>query len=595
MIHIDEKFKDASPVATYQKISSILQNNQLEVNESWTDSGIDNCYSLQVRIGNTGLSTNGKGVTEDLTRASGYAELMERLQSGFLGFTDIHYGDLHFNDKITVARSELLSYCGEWLQMIADTVTGSEHQPCTVESLVDFCCIYGKKDTVDLLPFYNATEHKMTYFPVLLIHMMYTTNGLAAGNSPEEAIVQAFSEIVERRCQRTFLLGGLTPPTIPEDYLRKFPTSYQIITALREAGYHVIVKDCSMGSDFPTIATVVSDQETHKYHVHLGASPVFEIALERSLTELFQGKTLSKITTISDFCVGTKRSSQELEFSLIKGSGIYPIEFFGEKASFPFNEFPDRSNLTNKDLLSYVLTYVEDRNLKMLVRDMSHLGFPTYRVLIPGYTEVYQHRFVGNPLYYKILCECYHLSANMENASFESLYTFTQFYKIEPSLTGIPSYSKISGLPFNISVNQDHYWSLLSAAHAEWCIGNAKQAYQYAARAKSYAPKEDAAVLDCIVYYLYLRLNKYPGSYLTEVLPHFYSEETIRRVQALLAAPSPFFGLLPKCRHDCEACPHRAICERIERDSVYKKVLSAIEHYDNKAAFEKLDSIFSEF
>jgi ribosomal protein S12 methylthiotransferase accessory factor len=84
MNNIDEKFKDASPEQTVARILEILAENGLHASERWTESGVSDCFSVHVTIDGTECGACGKGITRPLARASGYAELMERLQNGFL-------------------------------------------------------------------------------------------------------------------------------------------------------------------------------------------------------------------------------------------------------------------------------------------------------------------------------------------------------------------------------------------------------------------------------------------------------------------------------------------------------------------------------
>ena len=80
MQYIDEKFKDRNPKETVENIQGILDGLGLVCSEHWNDSGIENCHSVNLSL--QGAFTNGKGVTKDLARASAYAEMAERLQSG---------------------------------------------------------------------------------------------------------------------------------------------------------------------------------------------------------------------------------------------------------------------------------------------------------------------------------------------------------------------------------------------------------------------------------------------------------------------------------------------------------------------------------
>ena len=79
---LDRTFKDDSPLDTVKKIKGILKSYGIETEEKWMDSGVPYCYSLRVSVYGTVFGTNGKGVTKELALASGYGELMERLQLG---------------------------------------------------------------------------------------------------------------------------------------------------------------------------------------------------------------------------------------------------------------------------------------------------------------------------------------------------------------------------------------------------------------------------------------------------------------------------------------------------------------------------------
>ena len=83
MRYIDEKFKEKSPEKTVETIRIILKRIGLELEETWNDSGIENCWSLRCNIkGTTEPTANGKGITKDFARASAYGEFIERLQGG---------------------------------------------------------------------------------------------------------------------------------------------------------------------------------------------------------------------------------------------------------------------------------------------------------------------------------------------------------------------------------------------------------------------------------------------------------------------------------------------------------------------------------
>ena len=222
------------------------------------------------------MLTNGKGINKDLAYASAYGEFMERLQSGFLMWKTLPINDAQF-----FTREQLEEHCGPWLREFLHDAVVNEGLPVTYEKLFQACFDAGNDpDKVEVMPVYNAMSGEMTWFPLHIAKDICSTNGLAAGNSVEEATVQAFSEIIERNYERRFFSGQEIPPDIPESYLAQYATAYETICDIRSHGFDVSVKDCSLGKGFPMLAVVVVDRATHRYRVHVGACPVFEIALE---------------------------------------------------------------------------------------------------------------------------------------------------------------------------------------------------------------------------------------------------------------------------------------------------------------------------
>ena len=380
MIHIDEKYKDASPQATVERIYSLLAAQNINLNEEWCDSGIPDCFSVRVTIAGTTLGTNGKGVTKELARASGCAELMERLQSGFRGA-----GSLKFPDEAVMTKKELLTYSQSAMDQISARISESEHIDFSTEQLLDCFYAFGKSDAVPAIPFFDAVSGASVYFPVGMIKSVYSSNGLAAGNSTEEAIVQGFSEIVERYCQERIMRENLVPPTVPDSYLKQFDTAWHIVSSLRDANYTVLIKDCSLGEGFPVVASVLIDRKRHGYRVVFGASPVFEIALERSLTEQLQGHSIENVPMITAFFSAARRSSSDFEAAFVSARATYSIDFFNDVPSYPFVPSENNHGASNKELLRFVMRYLEKNDRTMLVRDLSHFGFPTFRIIVPGF------------------------------------------------------------------------------------------------------------------------------------------------------------------------------------------------------------------
>ena len=588
MMHIDEKFKDNSPVKTVENIRRLLLEHGIEVEEKWNDSGVENCHSMRLTIAGTTLGTNGKGVTRELARASGHAELMERLQSGYCGT-----GLLEIPDAVQMTREELLKLA--WFEPVAARIAEVEQIAFSVQDLADACVAYGEINDCKALPFLDVTTGEKVNVPYYLLNSLYTTNGLAAGNSLEEAIVQGFSEIVERYCQRYFLEGKLTPPDVPEDYLANCETAYSVIKQVREAGYDVIIKDCSMGDDYPVVASAIINPKDRSSRVMFGASPVFEIALERSLTEVFQGCAIHKMPFVQGFFVGKKRPAKDVEAAYVGGWANYPYEFYAQNASYDFKAFEDRSHLTNKDLLAYIKGYLRRNNRKMLLRDMSHLGFHTYRILVPGMSELSTFMFAGEPSLCRVNMKSRNIRGNLKKASFEELTAYKTAYYAQPVLRGnIPTFISMSKVPLKIELQQDHFLTLMSMAFAAWGTDDRAEALDFALQAKQYVGKNMKDYIECLCRMIEIMLQDRTADEAAELMIRFYHPFVLEGARRACLSANPFGNLIFTCDRICESCPHASRCKQPENAAVTEIVNRAAAAFDQDAAFARLRECFSE-
>ncbi len=586
MIHIDEKYKDASPVATVEHIRALLKAQDIFLEEKWFDSGIPNCFSVRVTIAGTPMGTNGKGVTKELARASGHGELMERLQSGFLC-----HGVIRYPDEVTMTKQELLNSCPSVFEQIAARISKSEHVDFSADHLLDCFYSFGTAQTLPVIPFYNVNEDRIVYYPANKINPLYGSNGLAAGNSSEEAIVQGFSEIVERHCHAVFLRGEAVPPSVPDDYLKQFSTAWNIITSLRNAGFNVMIKDCSLGEGYPVVASVVIDPKRHGYHVVFGSSPVFEIALERSLTEQLQGYNIGNIPLSTTFYHGGARSSKDLLDAFHRNCGTFPAKFFDGTPSYPFFPTEDLSNVTNKELVRFILRYLKQNDRTMLIRDVSHFGFPAFRMIVPGMSEINTSIYAGKPSLGELIFRIGYAARNLPEASFEQLFALPKRYLA--TITNDPTkLSELVNLPLNPSVKQDKFRGLIAVAYSYWGVGNAAQSAQCLASALPYAPEENKVLATCLNHFLTLRRSGYGKEQALTHLQLFYEADTVRQLEDALSASNPFAAFLFRCLGNCADCENRSFCSLPEHEQIIGRLNEAVAKFDAEKSFEALRDCF---
>ncbi len=588
---IDEKFKDASPVQTVERIRGILAENGLAASERWMESGVADCFSVRVTIDGTDCGSYGKGVTRELARASGYAELMERLENGLLCLRP-----LKRPDSLRLTKEELLERSGALLGRIAALLSEKEHTALSAGKLAEFATVLEPSDGIDCTMFYSMNEDRQLPLPQALLLQLNGSNGLAAGNSPEEALVQGFSEIQERHCQYRILSEGLTPPAVPEEILRQYGAASSVIRAMRGAGYDVSIRDCSLGEGYPVVGAVVIDRRTHRYHVHLGASPVFEIALERSLTETFQGRHLSGLALDRGFALGSGPDKDALFLSFGQGHSVYPPAFFLNSPSYPFVPFADRSALDNRGLLRFVVDFVRARGLELLVRSESYLGFDAFRLYVPGRTEMSSRSLTGEPPLLMLRQEARRIARDLRAAPAEACLRYLAYFRSIPKPDRIPpSYARISGLGLRLSKDSNACYAYLSAAYAAWKCGEAALCLDYLSRALGHYEGSERmrGYLEALQCVLELEQSGLERDKIRALVGRFYPPEAASMLLALLqAGQNPLENLLPRCTGGCEHCPLLKICVTKAQEELVAVVNRRAEHFDAAAAMAQLRALF---
>ena len=423
MDHLGQnKYKENLPLDTVQKIRNILHSLDIYTIDKWTDSKVDECYSVRVEIAGTRIGQNGKGATPEFALASAYAELMERVQND-LAYTgdydeDVweHCGFYYAPDERLMSLKELAQEDNPWIDTILESLRQKDNEirppgdalkavaarlfgsegvkDERFESLKpwSFAIPKGCQHDFVAIPFYSLKADRLYYIPVSILKALYGSNGTCAGNTPEEALVQGLSELLERHSNVKIINERITPPTIPEWYLAKYERLYGVIQQIKNMGkYKVIVKDCSLGSGFPVIASVLIDLHLQTYVVKFGAHPVFEIALERTLTEMFQGRDISsaaKSCWLSDGFEHVGRLDN-LHNILKVASGQYPQHFFADNHSYEFAPFHENAGKSNSELLRFAVDKLVAKGCDIMVRDVSYLGFCSFQIVVPGYSELF--------------------------------------------------------------------------------------------------------------------------------------------------------------------------------------------------------------
>ena len=391
------KHKERRPEDTVLEVQRILHGLGLFPVGKWLDSSCEGAHTIRFSLYPTALGTNGKGTDEVYTSASGLAELMERLNNGLITIRDKmdsfqdETGFVEFPDEVEKSIPEIVKDPDPFTEAAMQAL-GLEDPFSQSMLLKTIASLYGTKGNgLVTVPFADPFSHKIRWIPLQLAHTITGSNGMAAGNTLEEAMVQGLSEIFERAVNRELLKGNAVPPMIPDEALKPY-SFYPLIERLRtEWKYRVTLYDCSLGKGYPVVALCVCDPETGYFGLKLGAHPSFAVAVERTLTEALQGRKAEAFSTICR--AGSPEEAVNFHnFPNVckTGDGVYPLTLFTEEPGWAFRHWDRWEGLDNHGMLKGMLKLLRDEGYEPLFRDTSFLGFPSCYIVVPRLSELYR-------------------------------------------------------------------------------------------------------------------------------------------------------------------------------------------------------------
>ena len=377
---------------TVSRIRQILERQGLEKEESWTMSGIGSVCSVRITLKGTNIGQNGKGTSREYALASGYAELMERLQCGYLGPEGLYPpGDRAFFSKEEAAKAGG-SLLEKTLRSIRRKDGVFDFVPVDVSWYLDQWSFGQEKEKMAAIPFRREKTGEVCFLPERILRAYYFTNGSCAGNTKDEAKIQGMSEIAERYAAGRILSERLTPPVIPDEAFCHIPVLSRLIDTIRSnSRYSLRIMDASCGMGLPVAGMVLANRETGKVVVRFGAHPRPEIALERCLTECLQGREIRNLDNAPVYHYPLDEVSTGIvnQYNFVKAAfGLFPAELFAEQASWDYRPFKTAPEDIHGQLL-FMQELFDSLGWELYIRDCSFLGFPSGQLLVPGVSMVF--------------------------------------------------------------------------------------------------------------------------------------------------------------------------------------------------------------
>ncbi|MBD63726.1 MAG: OsmC domain/YcaO domain-containing protein [Halobacteriovoraceae bacterium] len=387
--------KDKPLEQTIEELTGVLNQLGIKIEIASWRNPIPHVWSVHIRDADSPMCfTNGKGATKDAALCSALGEYLERISNNYF------YNDFYLGEQF--AHESFVHYPDEkWFEIKED-----DQFP---EGLMDDYLLetYGldgelnPKHLLDMnsgltdqgvcaLPYIRQSDQQTVYIPVNLIGNLFVSNGMSAGNSKYEARVQALSEIFERAAKNKIISEEITLPNIPEEKINSFPKIKEGIDSLRAKGYPLLVKDASLGGVFPVVNITLINPLDGGIFASFGAHPNFEVALERTLTELLQGRSFEGLNglpkpTFNEFAV---TEINNIVDHFIDSTGVISWKFFASKADYPFVDW----NFTGstEEEFSNLMDILTELDKEVYIADYTDLGAHACRIIVPDFSEIYE-------------------------------------------------------------------------------------------------------------------------------------------------------------------------------------------------------------
>ncbi len=349
----------------------------------------------ELRAGLSGGSF-GKGSSAEQGEASALMEAIERYSGIFQGdeirakrrFIDFPSGD-------AIPPNEVLLFSDAQVRQARAPTPGSD-VPGGLPALFD------RSPRIEWSPVWSVRDARFKYLPTTLLYFFYRgaaafaadSNGCAAGNTLEEAVVQGFLELVERDAYAIWWYNRLQRPELD---LGAFDDSYvrDLQKQLAQTGRRLWVLDVTSDLGIPTFVAITHWMQNGRENIEFGSGAHFDarIALLRALTELNQFLSLGLMgggTGEKSSLDGATPLRLEDHPYLTSSGGPMAQPEFGSKFG----------HLDTREQVMACVSLAKQAGLDFLVLDQTRADIeaPVVRVIVPGLRHFYR-RFGPGRLY----------------------------------------------------------------------------------------------------------------------------------------------------------------------------------------------------
>jgi ribosomal protein S12 methylthiotransferase accessory factor len=392
--------KDAALEVSIERMFARLAELGFDIEEARWLNPVPHVWSVHIRDRHAPfLFTNGKGASRKAALASALGEYFERLATQYF-FSDYDFGDElaqaewvhHPRERwFPLAKNKAKSIDKAVSAGLMDSAMLTAWNPLgtlTAPQLLDRNAGFASRG-ICALPFVRQGDGQTVFVPVNILANLFASNGMAAGNTAFEARTQCLAEIFERHVRHRVISEGLCLPDVSVEVLARYPNVVRAIEALEASGFPILVKDASLGGRYPVLSVILLNPENGGVYASWGAHPRFEVALERTLTELLQGRDLNQLGEFlpPSFDLDAVADPSNMETHFIDHSGLIAWDFFHQTPDIEFTEW-DYSGSTEEEF-HHLMGLLHAENHEAYILDLPHLGVYACRIIVPGFSEVY--------------------------------------------------------------------------------------------------------------------------------------------------------------------------------------------------------------
>ena len=348
----------------------------------------------ELRAGLSGGSF-GKGSTAEQGEASALMEAIERYSGVFQG-DEIRmtrrFNDFPSGDAIAPNKVLLFSDAQYRRSQMATIASNASKMPVQ----------FDRSAEIEWSPVWSLRDKRFKYLPTSLLYFFYRgpaaypadSNGCAAGNTLEEAIVQGFLELVERDAYAIWWYNCVQRAEVD---LGEFDDSYihELKSQFAETGRRLWVLDVTSDFGIPSFVAVTHWMDNGRENIEFGSGAHFDmrIALLRALTELNQFLSIG-------LAGGRKAVKSDIDGAAALRLRDHPFLTPTHKPPVKPDSGAKFGRLDTREQVTRCVQIAKQKGLDFLVLDQTRpdIGVPVVRVIVPGMRHFYR-RFAPGRLY----------------------------------------------------------------------------------------------------------------------------------------------------------------------------------------------------